>query len=84
MKQYLLFYATYCGKCHTLRKRIFRLEEKNQLTYKIELHDVDLEKELVKEHFVDGVPTLLIIEDGVEINRLKGSIYKEELLELNE
>lgn len=84
MKQYLLFYATYCGKCHTLRKRIQRLEEKDQLNYKIEHHDVDSEKDLVAAHFVEGVPTLLVIENGVEIKRLKGSIYKEELLELNE
>jgi len=82
-RNHLLFYATYCGKCHTLRKRIERLEEKGVLNYIIEMHDVDLEKALVAHYHVEGVPTLIIIEDGVEIRRITGSIYKEELIELN-
>lgn len=81
-RHFILFYATYCGKCHTLKKRIQRLKDKDQVDFDIEWIDVDRSKDLADRYHVDGVPTLIVIEDGEEIRRLTGSIYKEELIEL--
>ncbi len=81
-KQFILFHANYCGKCHTLKKRIQRLKDKDQIDMDVQMVDIETNKTLVKKYHVEGVPTLIVLENGHETKRLQGSIYKEELIEL--
>lgn len=82
MRKIILFHARYCGKCHAIKKRIQRLETEGLMPIEYEFIDVDIDKEKVNEFFVEGVPTLILMDGDREIERLEGSLYREDILEL--
>jgi thioredoxin-related protein len=43
--------------------------------------DADIEAELAKKFEIRSVPTFILMEDGIEINRITGAKTREELLE---
>jgi thioredoxin 1 len=50
-----------------------------ETTVEIEEVDVDQNGELTQQYKIRGVPTLVLIEDGVELKRVVGVKSKEEL-----
>ena len=45
--------------------------------YNITIHDVDENQELASKHGVRSIPTTVIEENGVEVDRFVGALPKE-------
>jgi len=76
MKKIYKFSATWCGPCKLLSRNLSSIESP------IEIEEVDIEAnpELTQQFKVRGVPTLVLIEDDVELKRKVGVISGEEFL----
>ena len=69
------FYATWCGPC-----RLLSPIERNDIKFvKI---DVDEVEDIANEYGINAMPTLVVFENGEEINRNVGFIDKEEINDL--
>lgn len=68
MKQILYFTASWCQPCRVLGPIMESLS--GQINYR--KLDVDQEQDLAIKYKVRSVPTLVLLENGVEKNRLSG------------
>ena len=75
MKKILKFSASWCQPCKMLAKNL----ENAQLTIPVEEVDIDEKTEMSVEYKIRGVPTLVLLEDGVEIKRMSGMKSVEEI-----
>ena len=75
MKQVLYFSATYCGPCRAFKPVMESLQTEMSITF----IDVDSSPFSSTTWNVRSVPTVLIIENGVEKRRLVGAKSKEEI-----
>ena len=73
----LRFTASWCGPCKSLAKN---LEEAN-LSVPIEVVDVDVQSDIAVEYGIRGVPTLVMLDENIEVKRLVGSKTATELKE---
>jgi thioredoxin 1 len=73
----LRFTASWCGPCKSLAKN---LEEAN-LSVPIEVVDVDVQSDIAVEYGIRGVPTLVMLDENIEVKRLVGSKTVTELKE---
>lgn len=76
MKKIYKFSATWCGPCKLLSRNLSSIES----PIEIEEVDIDANPELTQQFKVRGVPTLVLIEDDVELKRKVGVISGEEFL----
>lgn len=76
MKQILYFTASWCGPCRILGPIMESV--KGQVNYS--KLDVDVEQDLAIKYKVRSVPTLVLVENGVEKNRLVGVHQSPEIL----
>ena len=76
MKKILYFSAAWCGPCKTLGPIIESLG--NKINY--EKIDVDNDNELSVKHSVRNIPTLVLLENGLEKNRLVGLQTEQQIL----
>jgi thioredoxin 1 len=77
MKKILRFTASWCGPCKALA---MSLEEAN-LGLPIEVIDIDIQSNVAVEYGVRGVPTLVMLDENIEVKRLVGSKTVTELKE---
>jgi thioredoxin 1 len=77
MKQILYFTSSWCQPCRTLAPTMESL--KGQINYN--KLDVDEDLDMTVKYKVRGVPTLILIENGIEKNRLSGVRSSPEILE---
>lgn len=77
MKRILRFTASWCGPCKSLAMNL----ENANLTIPIEVVDIDVHDDLAKEYGIRGVPTLVMLEENIEVKRLVGSKTVNELQE---
>ncbi len=75
------FYAEWCGPCKMLSPIVEKVAKENE-NIKFVRIDVDEEQNLAISYNIMSIPTLVVIEDGKEINRVVGLVSKNELLEL--
>jgi len=75
MKKVFKFSASWCGPCKMLTKTLQNV----QTSIEIEEVDVDQNAELAQQYRIRGVPTLIMVEDEVELKRIVGVKNKEEL-----
>ena len=68
MKQILYFSATWCGPCKMYAPTIN--EASNSVN--IQKVDVDQNQQLSQQYNVRSVPTLILVENGVEKARMTG------------
>ena len=75
------FYATWCGPCKMLSPIIEEIAGENN---DVEFVKVDIDKcGMISNRFrVQSIPTLVVIENGNEINRSVGLIDKNQVEEL--
>ena len=73
----LRFTASWCGPCKSLA---MSLEEAN-LGLPIEVIDIDIQSNVAVEYGIRGVPTLVMLDENIEVKRLVGSKTVTELKE---
>ncbi|MDD3122277.1 MAG: thioredoxin family protein [Candidatus Izemoplasmatales bacterium] len=73
----LEFYAKWCGTCRQVSKSIAAIESK--LPYTFVRIDSDRDKLVLKKYHVQGIPVVLVLKDGVEVDRTSGSLTVFEL-----
>ena len=78
MKTIKYFSAKWCGPCRTFRPT---MEEIASEGYSVQFIDVDESYSLQEEYKVTSVPTIVIEENGVVVNRFTGTVTKQQLLE---
>jgi len=76
MKKILYFTAAWCGPCKALGPIMDSLQ--GQINF--DKIDVDTNTELSAQYGVRGVPLLILLENGEEVNRLVGVQSKENIL----
>jgi len=69
MKQVLYFSAPWCGPCRTFKPTMESLQSEMSITF----IDVDSSPQTAQQYNVRSVPTVLILENGVEKRRLVGA-----------
>jgi thioredoxin 1 len=66
--KYLLFSASWCGPCQTLKP----VMEQVSKTIPVTKIDVDTDAQTVSDYGVRSVPTVILIKDGREVKRFTG------------
>lgn len=77
MKKLLRFTASWCGPCKSLAASL----ETADIKLPIEVIDIDENRELAMEYGVRGVPTLIMLDENIEVKRLVGAKPVQELKE---
>jgi thioredoxin 1 len=75
MRKVLRFTASWCQPCKVLAKM---LEEMN-VGLPIEVIDIDVDSEIAMDYGIRSVPTLVIVDEHVEVKRMTGLVTKEVL-----
>ena len=78
MKTMKYFSATWCGPCQSFKPVMNEIASEG---YSIEFIDVDQEQNKATKYGVRSVPTVVIEENGIEVDRFVGSIPKQMILE---
>ena len=78
MKTAKYFTATWCGPCKAFKPIILELISEG---YNITIHDIDENQELASKYGVRSIPTMVIEENGVEVDRFIGVLPKETVKE---
>lgn len=77
MKKILRFTASWCQPCKALAKNL----EIADIGLPIEVVDIDVQDALAVEYGIRGVPTLVMLDENIEVKRLVGSKTVNELQE---
>lgn len=78
MKTLKIYSAEWCGPCKQLKAVLPSVDLVDVNLLQI---DVEAWKDEAKSDNVRSVPTLILLEDGVEIKRKTGAMTKDQLLE---
>ena len=76
MKNVFYFTADWCGPCKKVRPVV---EDMIREGFHIQIIDVDIEKELVKNFEITSVPTFILFENEKQLNRVSGAQTKNSL-----
>ena len=76
MKQLLVISTTWCAPCKAIKPIMQELSQ----TYNISMVDVEANPEISSQYSVMGVPTIILLENGVEKNRFSGFRTKEQII----
>ncbi|MGI6392571.1 MAG: thioredoxin family protein [Candidatus Izemoplasmatales bacterium] len=71
------FYARWCGTCRNVTKYLCELEK--EMGFQGVLVDIESSPLVSKNFCIQGVPIIVITNDGVEIGRIGGSLTKAEI-----
>lgn len=78
------FFATWCGPCKMLSPIIEEIGEECGGSYEVYKVDVDEAEDVAMDYGVMSVPTLIILKDGEEAERLIGVRPKNEIVSVIE
>ena len=73
MRKILRFTASWCQPCKNLVKQL----EEIDTGLPIEVFDIDVDTELAMDYGIRSVPTLVIVEENIEVKRMTGLVTKE-------
>lgn len=77
------FYATWCGPCKTVAPILEEIAKEDR-KIKIVKVDVDESEDISADYNVMYIPTLVIIKDGEEVDRIVGAAKKAEIQKMIE
>jgi thioredoxin 1 len=77
MKRILRFTASWCGPCKALSMNL----ESANIEMPIEVVDIDVHDDLAREYGIRSVPTLVMLDENIEVKRIVGSKTVKELQE---
>lgn len=77
----LKFGAVWCNTCLVMKPRWEEIEQEHDWL-ETEYYDADEREDLIEEHEVETIPSFIFLnQEGEEIERLKGEVSKEKLVE---
>ena len=79
MKTMKYFSATWCGPCKVFRPIMEEIAGEESIM--VEFIDVDQEQNKAEKYRVTAVPTIVVEENGIVIDRIIGVITKQQILE---
>ena len=77
MKKVLRFTASWCQPCKTMKNMLEEIEP----TLPFEVIDVDVSPDIAMDFGIRSVPTLVMMDETIEMKRLTGIKTKEQLTE---
>ena len=78
MKTMKYFSATWCGLCKVFKPVMTEIASEG---HSVQFIDVDEQQSLASQYGIRSVPSVVIEENGVEVDRIIGSVPKQQLLE---
>lgn len=78
MKTMKYFSATWCGPCKVFKPVMNEIASEG---YHVEFIDIDNLSDLASKYNVRSVPTTIIEENGIEVDRIVGSVPKQQVLD---
>lgn len=75
------FYADWCVPCRILSSTLKEIANENE-NVKVVKIDVDNENGLATDYQIMSMPTLVVIKNGEEVNRIVGVQSKEQILSM--
>ena len=72
------FTATWCGPCKVFKPVMNEIKNEG---YSVQFIDVDENQALMQQLNVRAVPTTIIEENGVEVDRFMGSLPKNQVIQ---
>ena len=78
MKTMKYFSATWCGPCKSFKPVMNEIANEG---YSVQFIDIDQSRNMAIQYSVMSVPTVIIEENGVEVDRFVGSMPKQMVLE---
>jgi|TARA_R110000824_G_scaffold37959_1_gene116393 thioredoxin 1 len=78
MKTMKYFSATWCGPCKVFKPVMNEISGEG---YHVEFIDIDNMSDLASKYNVRSVPTVVIEENGKEVNRIIGAVSKQSIME---
>ena len=78
MKTMKYFSAAWCGPCKAFKPVMTEIKNEG---YYVEFIDIDMLTDLAQQYNVRSVPTVVIEQNGSEVNRLIGATTKRVILE---
>jgi thioredoxin 1 len=78
MKTIKYFSATWCGPCRTFKPIMNEILNEG---YSVQFIDIDQSPNMATQFSVMSVPTVIIEENGIEVDRFVGSIPKQQVLD---
>ena len=78
MKTIKYFSATWCGPCRTFKPVMNEIANEG---YSVQFIDIDQSSNMATQYSVMSVPTVIIEENGIEVDRFVGSIPKQQVLD---
>ena len=78
MKTMKYFSATWCGPCKTFKPIMNEIVGEG---HSVQFIDVDQSQDLAAKYGVRSVPTTVIEENGMEVDRFIGAISKQQVLQ---
>ena len=73
----IVFTMEWCGPCKKLKPILDNLESKMNL--RVFRMDVEKEDEAVENYTIRNIPTIVIVKDGKEVDRISGLIPSDVL-----
>ena len=77
MKTMKYFSATWCGPCKTFKPIMNEISGEG---YSVQFIDIDQQQDLAAKYGVRSVPTTVIEENGIEVDRFVGAIPKQQVI----
>jgi thiol-disulfide isomerase/thioredoxin len=77
MKIAKYFSAVWCGPCKAFKPIMKEIQSEG---HNVQFIDIDSSPELAEAHGIRSVPTIVIEENGAEVDRLVGSLPKAQVL----
>ena len=77
MKRIIRFTASWCGPCKSLAMNL----ETANLGLPIEVVDIDIHPDVAAEYGVRSVPTLILLDENIQMNRIIGTKTVNQLQE---
>jgi len=77
MKTMKYFSATWCGPCKVFKPVMNEIAGEG---YHVEFIDIDNLSDLANKYNVRSVPTTVIEENGIEVDRIIGSVSKQQVM----
>ena len=78
MKTIKYFSAAWCGPCKSFKPVMNEIASEG---YSVQFIDIDQSPNMATQFSVMSVPTVIIEENGIEVDRFVGSIPKQQVLE---